>query len=341
MVALHVVLGMLAINLTNLVGNSLYSIMDAFFPQQAEAKLLSPEAIGAIFAAFPAVVFLTAPSASRLMDRIGTRTTFLVGCFAISIGTLSFSAALILPDGAPFAAWCMVMRLLQGAGGALEEASAYVLIASLAGSNVTFYLGLTELSTGLGYMLGPPIGAVLYMAGGFPAPFISAACALLLASYAAFACFRLSSSVPKDVASVEMMPVPQLEDDTEGMRGEGRGDAPLPQSIDAGRAHARALLTMTEHALPESAPEGARPAGASAAETVTETERRATSSTIYRLISHPEIWPIALAAAVANSDYAFLEPTLGDHALANGQAADADGVGLQCPTCHLSATDDL
>jgi hypothetical protein len=32
MVALHVVLGMLAINLTNLVGNSLYSIMDAFFP---------------------------------------------------------------------------------------------------------------------------------------------------------------------------------------------------------------------------------------------------------------------------------------------------------------------
>ena len=328
MVALHVVLGMLAINLTNLVGNSLYSIMDAFFPQQAEAKLLSPEAIGAIFAAFPAVVFLTAPSASRLMDRIGTRTTFLVGCFAISIGTLSFSAALILPDGAPFAAWCMVMRLLQGAGGALEEASAYVLIASLAGSNVTFYLGLTELSTGLGYMLGPPIGAVLYMAGGFPAPFISAACALFLASYAAFACFRLSSSVPKDVASVEMMPVPQLEDDTEGMRGEGRGDAPLPPSIDA---------AVTERAPPESAPEGACPAGASAA----ETERRATSSTIYRLISHPEIWPIALAAAAANSDYAFLEPTLGDHALANGQAADADGVGLQCPTCHLSATDDL
>lgn len=327
------VLGMLA--LTNLVGNSLYSIMDAFFPQQAEAKLLSPEAIGAIFAAFPAVVFLTAPSASRLMDRIGTRTTFLVGCCAISIGTLSFSAALILPDGAPFAAWCMVMRLLQGAGGALEEASAYVLIASLAGSNVTFYLGLTELSTGLGYMLGPPIGAVLYMAGGFPAPFISAACALLLASYAAFACFRLSSSVPKDVASVEMMPVPQLEDDTEGMRGEGRGDAPLPPSIDA------ALLTVGESAHPESAPEGARPAGASAAETVTETERRATSSTIYRLISHPEIWPIALAAAAANSDYAFLEPTLGDHALANGQEADADGVGLQCPTCHLSAADDL
>jgi MFS family permease len=147
---------MMAINLANLVSNSVYSIMDAFFPQVAAAKELSPAWIGFIFAAFPAIVFLCAPLATTLMGMRGTRPVFLLGLAILSLGTLALATAPILPDGPPFAAFCMAMRVLQGGGSALEEAAAYVLIAELAAptNSVTFFLGLTELSTGAGYMLG-------------------------------------------------------------------------------------------------------------------------------------------------------------------------------------------
>jgi len=40
-------------------------------------------------------------------------------------------------------------------------------------------MGLTEISTGLGYMVGPPLGGMLFAAGGFATPFVVLGLALL------------------------------------------------------------------------------------------------------------------------------------------------------------------
>ena len=49
-------------------------------------------------------------------------------------------------------------------------------------SQVSFFMGLTEISTGLGYMVGPPLGGMLFAAGGFATPFVVLGLALLPAA---------------------------------------------------------------------------------------------------------------------------------------------------------------
>ena len=52
------------------------------------------------------------------------------------------------------------------------QTAAYAIIADLDPENISFYLGITEISTGLGYMVGPALGGWLYSIGGFTMPFL-------------------------------------------------------------------------------------------------------------------------------------------------------------------------
>jgi hypothetical protein len=317
---------MLMINLANLASNCVYSIMDAFFPQQAAAKHLPSITIGAIFAAFPAIVFLSAPLAMVLMDRCGTRCVFKMGISVLAAGTLSFAAAPALPDGTAFAAFCVAMRVFQGFGSALEEAAAYVLVAILAGANdVSFFLGLTELSTGLGYMLGPPLGGLLFVRFGFSGPFCAAASVLLLTAAATQTGFTMYGAAPLGTGSGGC----QEQQTRRGRNGKQDGAELISQCEDAERHGASRC------------PGGDAPPRASTysiADSLPDADKNATHDTgddaraahiewpLTKLLSEPQILLISIAAADAPpraSTY-----SLGDHALSTGHANDAKGIGL-------------
>jgi len=140
---------MVLINFSNLFCHSLFSILPAFFPQEAEVKGMSKDAVGIVFACFPAVIFLTAPFAGPFMTRHGKKWVYTTGLIIVSISTMSFSLAAYLPAGPAFATWCLFIRLLQGLGSAMEETAAYAIIADMDAENVSFFMGLTEISTGL------------------------------------------------------------------------------------------------------------------------------------------------------------------------------------------------
>lgn len=48
---------------------------------------------------------------------------------------------------------------------ALEETAAYAIIAELEPDRVSLFLGICEISTGVGYMIGPPLGGLLFYIG--------------------------------------------------------------------------------------------------------------------------------------------------------------------------------
>ena len=56
------------------------------------------------------------------------------------------------------------------------------------------------------------------------------------------------------------------------------------------------------------------------------------------LVRNPQILVIAITAMLANSDYAFLEPTLGDHARDNGLADSPDYIGVLFSVASISYT---
>ena len=173
---------MLRIIMANFVCHTSYSVMDSFFPQDAQAKGLSLDTIGAVFMAFPLVVICSSPMVGPLMCRHGVPVVYVSGLAILAAATFAFAFCVHLPDGLPFAAGCVALRLVQGLGSALEEAAAYALIVSIAHEHVSLFLGVTEISTGMGYLVGPPMGGLLYSAASFPAPFL--AIAILLACVA-------------------------------------------------------------------------------------------------------------------------------------------------------------
>eukprot|EP00966_Prymnesium_polylepis_P311945 7207991-Prymnesium_polylepis.1 len=171
------------INIANLACHAVYSVLAAFFPQEAKAKGMSDDGVGIVFASFAAVIFVCSPLAGRLMTKHGkvrARTptqrgerrlarvsaapsplvflvrprnarpgaggwpkqatarrappqviVYLWGLLTVSVATTCFAAASVVPAGWPFYTFCLVMRLMQGVGSALEETAAYAIIADI------------------------------------------------------------------------------------------------------------------------------------------------------------------------------------------------------------------
>merc|ERR1712087_280588 len=130
---------------------------------------------------------------------------------------------------------------------------------------VSLYLGICEISTGLGYMVGPPLGGSLFSLGGFAAPFLILGLALL------------------PTAALIYYKVP-------------------PDNHRLGKEEARTDVAMQT------------------------------------LLSNPQVVVIALASMLANSDYAFLEPTLGAHLAEQGIANTPDSIGMLFSVSSITYT---
>ena len=236
---------------------------------------MTDDAIGIVFAIFALVIFVFSPVAGGLMTSHGKKWTYTTGLVLVSASTVAFAFASSLPAGFLFAFWCLVMRVLQGIGSAMEETAAYAIIADMGSSEVSFLMGITEISTGLGYMIGPPLGGVLFSAGGFAAPFLVLGLALIPTAVLFY--FRLPSGLRRSDEEID-------------------NDIPIRQ-----------------------------------------------------LLSNPQVFIIALASVIANSDYAFLEPTLGQHLISSGIASSQASIGaifsissitytISCPLVGLLAS---
>ena len=256
---------MICTNLANLCCHAVYSVLASFFPQEAKAKGMSDDMVGFVFAVFAAVIFVCSPFAGRLMSKYGKVWVYIWGISIVSVSTILFSIASWVPAGAPFAIWCIAMRLAQGIGSAMEETAMYAIIADLDSERVTLYLGICEISTGLGYMIGPPLGGLLFTVGGFAMPFI------ILGMMVAPAAALLYTYMPPDAWRLS--------------KGEDKADVSM-----------RTLLRS------------------------------------------PQVMVIAVAAMLANSDYAFMEPTLGEHAAASGLASTPDAIGMLFSVAMTSYT---
>ena len=240
----------------NLICHMLFSVPASFFAQEASRRHMSDDQVGLHFALFATTIFLLAPFVARLMRHSGALSIYRRGICIISAATVCFSVAALADDWL-FAPWTYTMRTLQGAGAALEEASAYVLIFHLAPVNrVSLFTGMVEVSTGLGYMLGAPLGGFLYAAGGFGMPFLVLGSALLLG----VPILHYLPAIISDKSRVPASASPQ-----------GGGVEEQPEGT------VRGLLAR-----------------------------------------HPSVALLSFACVLANSDYALLEPTLGDYAISEG-----------------------
>ena len=124
-----------------------------------------------------------------LIFRFGVSSVFVTGCVMLCVSTLLFSLLSIIEDVTLFLTLAYIFRVVEGVAGAIlwpamlapilrryrwTFNSSYCLpfIVQSFPQNSGLVYSVIEATFGLGYTLGPVLGAFLYQAGGFNTPFL-------------------------------------------------------------------------------------------------------------------------------------------------------------------------
>ncbi|XP_068087688.1 MFS-type transporter SLC18B1 isoform X2 [Hyperolius riggenbachi] len=157
-----------------------YSILGPFFPQEAVKKGVSNTVIGLIFGCFALCNFLSSLILGRYIVQIGAKFMFVTGLFVSGVSTILFGFLDKAPDGTVFIVMCFLVRSVDAIGFGASITASFSILAKAFPNNIATALGGLEIFTGLGLVLGPPIGGVLYQTFGYEVPFISLGCVVLL-----------------------------------------------------------------------------------------------------------------------------------------------------------------
>ncbi|WP_207597158.1 MFS transporter [Arthrobacter sp. D5-1] len=147
---------------------------------------LSLLALGVLLALYDIAEVFLKPVFGALSDRIGPKPV-IVG------GLLAFSAASLTGLWADQPAMLAMARLGQGMAASAFSPASSAGVARLAGKHTGRYFGRYGSWKGLGYAVGPLLGAVAIISGGFPLLFgVLSALGLIVAMWAAVAVPRLA-----------------------------------------------------------------------------------------------------------------------------------------------------
>jgi MFS transporter, DHA1 family, tetracycline resistance protein len=169
-----------------------FGIIIPILPLYAERFGASPVTIGLLFASYSLAQFVFSPIWGRVSDRVGRRPILLIAIAGSAVGSLTLGLAGSLP-------MLFVGRIIDGASGA-SVAVARATVADIADPGQRPRLmGLLGAAFGLGFVIGPSIGALAAL--GFPGlPFLVAA-AISVANLAAGAI-----RIPETLQSVVVAP---------------------------------------------------------------------------------------------------------------------------------------
>lgn len=157
-----------------------YSILGPFFPNEAVKKGASQTVVGLIFGCYAVCNLIGSMVMGKYIVQIGTKFMLIAGLFVSSVCTILFGLLDRAPAGAPFISLCFIVRSMDALGFAAAMTSAFAMTAKIFPNNVATVLGSLEIFTGLGLILGPPVGGWFYHSFGYEVPFLLLGCLLLL-----------------------------------------------------------------------------------------------------------------------------------------------------------------
>ncbi|WP_331233722.1 MFS transporter [Natronorarus salvus] len=140
--------------------------------------------VGLILSANRFARILANAPAGALVDRVGTRTPFVIGLFVEGVATLGYIVAMW--SAAP-EVWFMLARILWGLGSALVFATAYTIAADVSkGDSMGTNMGVVRGGMTLGFPSGLVLGGIVSELAGIVEAFAVAAAFALLASALAY-----------------------------------------------------------------------------------------------------------------------------------------------------------
>jgi MFS family permease len=151
-----------------------FAMMAAFFPLYAADVGISITQTNVVFIAYSVAKMLMSPVAGALASRFGRRPVMiggiaLVGCSTIFIG---MTPDLTRHEVQPLVVVMTGARILQGIGLSCSQLATFAMLSDSFPAHRGLVSGSAISAIGLGWAIGPPIGGVLYVIGGFRLPFV-------------------------------------------------------------------------------------------------------------------------------------------------------------------------
>ncbi|NWV36646.1 S18B1 protein, partial [Grantiella picta] len=156
-----------------------YSILGPFFPSEAEKKGAGNTIVGLIFGCFALFNFLASLILGNYLSQIGAKFMFVAGMFASGCVTILFGMLDKVPSGPVFIGLCFLVRAMDAISFAAAITASFSILVKAFPTNIATVLGSLEIFTGLGLVLGPPLGGFLYQSFGYEVPFITLGCIVL------------------------------------------------------------------------------------------------------------------------------------------------------------------
>jgi len=155
----------------------------AFFPPAALKKGVSETMAGIIFAMRPCVQVVLSPIAGKYIKDAGNQGLILIGGMALlACVYVLFGLVESVLSGFAFTFVCFAAALIQGTVDAFVNTAAFNIILALYSDDVVYRIAMKEVYDTVGYLVGTPLGGILYDAGGFMFPFIILGIGILLSS---------------------------------------------------------------------------------------------------------------------------------------------------------------
>ncbi|XP_071804031.1 MFS-type transporter SLC18B1-like [Asterias amurensis] len=162
----------LSATLAALADNTSFSIMAPFFPLEAEHRGLSSSTVGFIFSVFSLLAFLFSPLFGKILPLVRARFMFLAGSFLAGGCNILYGLLDEMPTKETFVAFAFILRAFEGIGAAASLTASTAIVAHAFPDNVGTATSIIEMMSGIGFMIGPALGGLLYSAGGFKLPFL-------------------------------------------------------------------------------------------------------------------------------------------------------------------------
>lgn len=139
----------------------------AFFPLYVDSNYkgyINTTMVSIILAAFEVSAVLSTPIHAITISKMGRKNAMLVGIVAILIATYMLGLLAYIPNEKWFLFYSLAIfaRLIQGYGDSLAITTIFSVVSSAYPEEKTKYISMLEAASGLGLMIGPPLGSIIY-----------------------------------------------------------------------------------------------------------------------------------------------------------------------------------
>ncbi|XP_069682376.1 MFS-type transporter SLC18B1-like [Periplaneta americana] len=148
------------------------SLQAPFYPAEAEHKGASATEYGLVFGIFELVSFLSSPMLGKYLDLIGPKFMLNSGIFIASSCSILFGLLDLVPKHVDFIALSFTIRIIEALGASAATTAAFAITAAVFPESVATTFATLEVFYGLGYIVGPMIGGILFSLGGYILPFV-------------------------------------------------------------------------------------------------------------------------------------------------------------------------